>query len=347
MTDTDFQAEQPATRSAITIVDIARLAGVNPSTVSRALAGSRAVTEETRRRIGEIARANGYVANHSARRLRSRKAGQVLVMLPNIAAFSHPQIISGIEDALEEHGIGVIVGSTKGNAERETALAEQLVAGAADGVIILTGKIPESLSASPHYRHRIIAISRPVDIPNVAFVGIDDRRAAHDATRHLLSLGKSEIVHLSGPSDSPIFTARARGYADAMTEAGLADRIEVIHLPAFTIDAGRAAMQQLRSRQARLSAILCANDELAFGAIQVAKELGMRVPEDVAFVGFDDHPVSGAFTPTLTTIKIPRHRLGYTGAKALVQHLKNGKVSLMTEYLPHTLCVRESCGSKQ
>ncbi|MFK0386353.1 LacI family DNA-binding transcriptional regulator [Agrobacterium sp. NPDC090273] len=341
----ETQKERPA--AAITIVDIARLAGVNPSTVSRALAGSEAVTEQTRKRIREIAQANGYVANHNARRLRSRKAGQVLVMLPNIAAFSHPQIISGIEDALEEHGIGVIVGSTKGNAERETALAEQLVTGAADGVIVLTGRIPESISASPHYRHRIIAISRPVDTADVAFVGIDDRQAAYDATRHLLSLGKSEIVHLSGPSDSPIFTARARGYTDAMTEAGLAGRVEVIHLPTFTIDAGRAAMQQLRSREAPLNAILCASDELAFGAIQVAKELGIRVPEDVAFVGFDDHPVSGAFTPPLTTVKIPRHSLGYTGAKALMQHLEDGNVSSTTEYLPHTLCIRESCGSKQ
>ncbi|MCE6075270.1 substrate-binding domain-containing protein [Agrobacterium vitis] len=331
-------------KSNFTIVDIARLAGVNPSTVSRALAGSHSVTEETRDKISAIARENGYIANHSARMLRSGRANQILVIVPNIAAFAHPEVILGIEEALEERNIGVIVGSTKGNHERELALARQLVTGAADGLILLNGSLPSELSELRQYTRRIVAVSRPVDFPGVAFVGIDNEAAAFEATQYLISLGRTRITHLAGPEQSSIFAARAKGYRDAMAEASLQMHTEVLHLPLFNIASGRQAMREILTRRHLPDAVLCASDELAFGAIQASRELGIKVPDQIAFVGFDNHPVSEAFSPPLTTVAVPRKQLGYVGAQTLLRSMSEDSDEGGTQLLPYELIVRASCG---
>lgn len=331
-------------KTSITIVDIARLAGVNPSTVSRALSGSQSVTEETRNRIAAIAKANGYVANHNARMLRSRQAHQILVIVPNIAAFSHPDVILGVEEALEEHGIGVIVGSTKGNEERENTLARQLITGTADGLILLNGRVPEEFQGLPQYAKRIVAVSRPVDFPGVPFIGIDNESAALEATQYLISLGRSRILHLSGPRESSIFAARAKGYQAAMAEAGLEADAEVMHLPFFTITSGRQALRDILTRRHLPDAVLCASDELAFGAIQSCREVGIKVPEQIAFVGFDNHPVSEAFSPPLTTVSVPRRDLGYIGAQTLLRSIADDLTETQAQILPYELIVRASCG---
>ncbi|NTG45786.1 LacI family transcriptional regulator [Agrobacterium rhizogenes] len=328
----------------ITIVDIARLAGVNPSTVSRALSGSRSIPEETREKIAAIARENGYVANHSARMLRSRQANQILVVVPNIAAFSHPDVILGVEEGLEEHGLGVIIGSTKNSEDRELALVRQLVTGAADGVILLNGRIPSQFHELPQYKRRIIAISRPVGIPGMSFIGIDNQGAAYEATQYLASLGRKRIMHLSGPEQSSIFSARAEGYRKAMAEAELQEHAEVLNLNAFTIASGRNAMREVLTRRHLPDAILCASDELAFGAIQVCRDAGVAVPDQIAFVGFDNHPVSEAFSPPLTTVSIPRRDLGYVGAKMLVKTMMDDVAECSSQLLPYELIVRASCG---
>lgn len=331
-------------KSNITIVDIARLAGFNPSTVSRALSGSGSIPQETRDKIAAIASENGYIANHSARMLRSRQANQILVVVPNIAAFSHPEVILGIEEALEEHGIGVIIGSTKNSEDRELALVRQLITGAADGLILLNGRVPSQFQELSQYKRRIVAISRPVDIPGVPFIGIDNEAAAFEATQYLASLGRKRILHLSGPGPSSIFHARADGYRNAMAEAGLQEHAEVLHLNAFNIASGRDAMRDILTRRHLPDAILCASDELAFGAIQMCRDARVAVPDQIAFVGFDNHPVSEAFSPPLTTVSIPRRALGYLGAKTLIQMIADDETEPSSHLLPYELIVRASCG---
>lgn len=344
MTIPKSKSQPVSSKASITIVDIAKLAGVNPSTVSRALSGSSAVTALTRARITDIARENGYVANHNARMLRSRRANQILVIVPNIAAFSHPEVILGIEEALEEHNIGVIVGSTKDNEERELALARQLITGAADGLILLNGRLPSELGELPQYNRRIVAISRPVLSPGIAFIGIDNQQAAQEATLYFVSIGRKRILHMGGPEQSPIFAARAQGYRNAMRQAGLDGIIDLQHLPAFNIVAGRQAMRDILNRRQLPDAILCASDELAFGAIQVARELGISVPQQIAFIGFDNHPVGEAFSPPLTTISVPRRRMGFLGAQTLLQSIQDDRPISDFQLLPYEFLVRASCG---
>ncbi|WP_260690144.1 substrate-binding domain-containing protein [Rhizobium leguminosarum] len=160
----------------------------------------------------------------------------------------------------------------------------------------------------------------------------------------MLSLGRSRILHMAGPEQSPIFTARAQGYRNAMRQAGLHEHSEVQHLCLFDISAGREAMRSILSRRHLPDAILCASDELAFGAIQVAKEHRIKVPEQIAFIGFDNHPVSEAFSPPLTTICIPRRRLGFLGAQTLLRLIGGDRAIPEAQLLPCEFLARASCG---
>lgn len=346
MTDND-QPEQrrAAPPSRITIVDLARMAGVNPSTVSRALSGSSSVREDTRSRIVELAKKTGYVANHGARMMRSRRAAQILVVVPNIAASFYPQVILGVEEALADQDCGVIIGSTRNQPEREAALGQQLLNGSADGLLLLGGRISSDLLDIPHYRQRIIAISRRVANSGIACVTIDNRAAAAEATRHLLSLGHRDILHFAGPSRSPVFTDRVEGFRAAMHDAGLAAHGRVIEVQSFDIAAGRQAMRDLLATGQLPQAILCASDELAFGAMQIARQAGLHLPDDLAFVGFDDHPVGEAFEPALTTIALPRREMGQLGATMLLAGIRDGHQMPMDRILPYRLVVRHSCGA--
>lgn len=330
----------------ITIVDLARMAGVNPSTVSRALSGAAVVTDETRARIEELAKRTGYVANHGARMLRSRRAGQILVIVPNIAASFYPEVLLGVEEALDGKAFGVIVGSTRGSVERETSLAKELLTGSADGLLLLGGQLHSDLINLPQYRRRIIALSRPVPDAGIACVGIDNRAAASEATRHFILLGRREIVHLAGPHNSPVFAARVDGFMDAMREAGLEDKASVVTLSRFNIAAGRQAMLDLLAVGRLPQAILCGSDELAFGAMQIARQRGLLLPEDIGFIGFDDHPISEAFEPALTTIAVPKREIGLKGAEMLLASLNDDRCSPHNMTLSYELIVRRSCGAR-
>ncbi|MDQ0473456.1 LacI family DNA-binding transcriptional regulator [Labrys wisconsinensis] len=324
------------------MTDIARMAEVDISTVSRALANSPRVTEETKERIRRIVEETGYVVNHGARMLRSRSSNQILVLLGNIAATTFPEVVLGIEEAVQEHGYSVLVGSTHNDPERQEILANQLLTGAADGIILMTGLLPEVVRNFPNYEQHVVAVTRMVPDKRIPQVNIDNRAAMETAVAHLLALGHSRIVHLSGPLDSPTFQARAEGYRRAMRSAGA--HPAVIPSQAFNIQAGIEAMERLLALPDRPTAIICASDEMAMGAISLATGKGIRVPDDMSFVGFDDIPFSVVMNPPLSTIHIPRRDMGRAGGRILLRNLTEGAGKAENVVLRHELIVRGSCG---
>lgn len=329
------------------MVDIARLAGVDVSTVSRALADSSRVTDETKERIRKIVEENGYVVNHGARMLRNQMAGQVLILLPNIAATFFPEVILGIEETLQKDGISVIIGNTQYDKAREDALARQLLNGAADGIILLTGRIPEVLRSYPGFEKKVVAVSRAINEPEIPYVNIDNMKAIETAVLHLVGLGYTNIAHLGGPKGSPTFLARITGYQLAMEKAGLSAHIRIEAGDRFNIDAGREAMENLMRVGQAPAAVVCASDEMAMGAIRYARSQGLRVPQDIAFVGFDDIPFAAVYEPALTTIRTPRRKMGQLGAQMLLKNLKTSTIKPKSVTVEHELIIRESCGAQQ
>ncbi|MCA2411286.1 LacI family DNA-binding transcriptional regulator [Rhizobium leguminosarum] len=332
-------------KSRPTMIDIARLAEVDVSTVSRALAGSSRVTDETKQRIRKIVEETGYVVNHGARMLRNQMAGNILVILPNIAATFFPEVILGIEETVHKEGMSVIIGSTQYDRTREDELARQLLNGAADGIILLNGHLPDAVRSFPGFEQRIVAVSRAIEEKNIPYVNIDNEKAIETAVLHLIGLGYTDIAHLGGPRISPTFAARIKGYEMAMAGAGLADRARVEAVERFNIDGGQIAMEQLLKNGAPPEAIVCASDEMAMGAIRHARKNGLRVPEDIAFVGFDDIPFAAVYEPALTTVRTPRRKMGELGAQMLLKNLKNPSAKAKRIIVDHELVVRESCGA--
>lgn len=308
------QKTDPACAARPKMEDIARIAGVSVSTVSRALAGSPKVTGNTRARIEAAVRDTGYVVNQVAQGLRLQRSRQFLVLLPTIANPFFAEVVQGIEEAAGAAGYGVLVGSTEGEPEREAALARQLLTGGVDGLVLLTGRIPEGLGehAAPG---QIVAVSETIPGSRLPTVCIDNEAAAGAAVAHLLALGHRRIAHIGGPPGNVLTAQRARGWRKAMATAGI---IEPPVFGDFTMASGEAAMAALLARTPRASAVFCANDEMAIGAMKAAREAGLHVPASLSIIGFDDISFAAFTDPPLTTIRQPRRELGRAAVAALL-----------------------------
>lgn len=339
MSDVD---DGPPGRGRLKMADIARIAGVDISTISRALADSPRVTDETKQRIRQVVEETGYVVNRSARTLRAQRTGIILVMLPSIASSSFADVVLGIEEVVQEHGYNVIIGNTQYDPEREQRLGRQLLTGAVDGLILITGRLPAIVTEMADYDRRIVAVSRRLTDKSIPSVSIDNRAAARDMADYLVGLGHRRIAHLSGPLESPVFSARLESYREAMSAAALEDEIITSTAPSYDVAGGRGAMQALLTQGHRPTAVMCASDEMAIGAMQAARAAGIVVPADMAFTGFDDITLSEAYEPPLTTIRIPRHELGRVGAQMLLQSLDPRKARPRHNTLDYELVIRRS-----
>lgn len=329
-------------RKRLKMTDIARIAGVDVSTISRALADSPRVTAETKERIRRVVAETGYVVNHNARQLRAQRAGLILVMLPNIASSSFAEVVLGVEDAVREEGLNVVVGNTQYDAGREQVLARQLVTGAVDGLILITGRVPPIVIEMADFDRRIVAVSRPVEGHDIPFVSIDNLAAGRTIAEHMVSQGHKRIVHLAGPLESPVFRARRDSYLAVMQEAGLSCHSRTVVAPSYDLVGGRLGMEEMLAEGARPTAVICGSDEIAIGAMQAARAAGIVLPQDMAFSGFDDVAISEAYEPPLTTIRIPRRKIGERGARMLLQSLDMRKARPRSRTVDYELIVRAS-----
>lgn len=324
------------------MADIARMAGVDISTVSRALSGSDRVTGETRARIEEIVRDTGYVVNKTARILRDGRASQVLVIIPELSSKSYPEMVQGIIEALGEREINVLLGATQREPEREAELGKRLMTGVVDGIITITGSVPETILGMPDFERKIVALARPVVQPGVPWVTIDNYSASKEVMRHLYDMGHRRIVHIGGIMKSETFRARSAGYVDFMRDNGLAEHITVRPTDYFDSDAGVEVMKSLLAEGQRPTAVFCASDDLAIGAMAVARQAKLRVPKDVSFVGFDDLEIAALMNPPLSTVSVPRIEIGRRGAEALFSQIYEDTVAPAKIVLGHRLVLRES-----
>lgn len=294
--------------------DIARIAGVSVSTVSRALAGSPKVTDDTRARIEAAVRDTGYVVNQVAQGLRLQRSRQLLVLLPTIANPFFAEVVQGVEEEAAGAGYGVLVGSTENDPEREAVLARQLLTGGIDGLILLTGRIPEGL-AEQAAAGLLVAVSETIPGGRLPTIAIDNEAAAVAAVDHLLGLGHRRIAHIGGPPGNVLTAQRARGWRRALARGGIEDPPV---FGDFTMASGEAAMAALLARTPRPSAVFCANDEMAIGAMKAARAAGLDVPGDLSLVGFDDISFAAFTDPPLTTIRQPRREFGRAAVAALL-----------------------------
>ena len=310
------------TRRAVTIFDVARRAGVSTATVSRALAAPAQVAEATRNKVFAAIAATGYTPNATARNLRSKSTKMVLALLPGLGNSFWNVIINAVEEVLAKAGYGVIFGDTRNDPWRENHYDQLVRGGQVDGVLLFTGRLPREGFALLDRTIPITLVCNEVPgLEDLPLFEINNREAAREMTEHLIAKGHRRIAHITGPATNPEARERLRGYADALTAAGLPIADELIWPGDFNFESGVTGAGRFLALRDKPTAIFAASDEAAVGCIKVLKDGGYAVPRDVSVAGFDGIDYSALYEPALTTVLQPRAELGRRAAENLVRRM--------------------------
>ena len=322
--------------------DIAQRAGVSTSTVSRALSGSSLIAEATVDRIRALADEYGYRPNVRARNFRTQKAMAVLIVVRDIGNPFYLEVFKGVERVARQAGYSVLMANTESDKEREIEYFEMLSDGLADGMILMTGAVPKSVRQRKSAHGHVVVALEMVEDFTVPQILIDNEAAAVKAVEHLIGLGHTRIAHIAGPIPEGMSIRRQKGYCMAMQAAGLEIPSNYMCRGDFSLQSGEWCAQALLKSERRPTAIFAANDEMAFGVIRQAYQLGLSVPADLSVIGFDNIAFSEAFLPSLTTISQPRLDIGERAMSVLLD-LMNGKAPPADPtILPTQLLVRET-----
>jgi LacI family transcriptional regulator len=352
-------------RPQITIDVVAAEAGVSASTVSHVLNGRAAtarISQATSERVRNAARRLGYTPNHAARSLRRQRTGIIAVLAWRLSSPFFADIATGVRNVAQQHGcqVGVIdAGAT--DREVEIRALASLRTGICDGVIVATGTHSRRGPATEALLELVesgIPVSLVADRspdPAVPAIDVDHAHGGYLATKHLLDLGHRRIAHLTF-ADAPLErdapgsqALRYRGYRQAFGELGLEPDPSWLFRGPREIEGGRTMLYDLLGRfpdhDTRPTAIAAFNDRTAIGVLRGCYEAGVRVPEDVALIGFHDIPTARYTTPALTTIGHPLIELGEMAADSLFTLIDGGDVAERDRTVPVSLVVRESCGT--
>ena len=331
----------------ITLKDLARLANVSPSTVSRALAGHPSISETTRRKVKELARAHEYSPNHLARGLVTRRSNLIGLLVPDITNPFFSEWAQAAELEASKHGYAVILCNTMRRRAQEDQHIRML------HELRVTGLLTCSLDPTNPTIRDLSTASSPVvfcdpELPQgvaASLVRSDSVEGARLATQHLIALGRKRIAHLAGSEDSIATRQRVEGYKRALGEAGLPFLPNCVVSTEYSEAGGYESIQKLLDSEPEVDAVFAANDLIAVGAMLGAGLLGRRVPEDLAVVGFDDIRLASLVEPPLTSIRIHAREMGRTGMEILLDHLKHPDRPYAVVELEPTLIVRKSCGA--
>lgn len=335
------------TMSSVTIKDIARVLAVAPSTVSMALNDHPRISQTTKRRVKAIARKLHYRPSLIARAMVRKQTHLIGLIVTDIMSSFFPQIIQGIEDVISKRFYSAILCATNDEARREREYLTLLREKRVDGIIAEPAGGPRNLRLWRELAARkipLVAILRRLPADDMIYVGVDNFKGGYIAAQHLIQRGHEIIGHLAGPRSLQISTDRCEGFMAALQENGLGVHKQLIIAAKFNWEAGYRAMGEMLRRQPRPTAVFCASDIVAIGASYAIRESGLRVPGDIALVGFDDLFFASFAEVPLTTVAQPKYELGALAAKKL-QALMQGKTTKSAVLEPR-LVIRDSCGGR-
>lgn len=306
-----------------TIEDVAALAGVSIATVSRAINEPTKVADATRRRVTEAIARTGYTTNAMARSLRMRRSNMILILAPDVGDPNFSNILVGLETEASKRGYGVLIGNTQNDPSRETDYLRFISSNQADGLILFTGHLPYGYGqdGSEARLPPMVAVNEPVSAANVPFVGVDNFEGARIATEHLLSQGHRRVAFIGHAPGREINRLREEGYRTALAGAGLPLDPRLIIDGDGTIESGRAAAELMFVRDALPTAFFCVNDATALGVIIALNARRYDLPRQFSVMGFDDISFASFVSPSLTTMKQPRHRIGEAAMELLLEML--------------------------
>jgi LacI family transcriptional regulator len=322
------------------IGQVAQLAGVSATTVSHALNGRRPVSAETRRRIMEAIAELGYRPNVMARGLRAGRSLTIGLVIPDITNPFYPVLARGVQDVLGPAGYDEIITNTNGARDLERAALDKMISRQVDGVAFAVFHThADDLQPVIDAQIPVVRLGGRAAQTGVDLVHSDDEGGAREAVNHLIHNGYRRIAFICGPAAQGPAAERVAGYRAALAEAGIGPQQNMVVHTDFSRAGGAHGVEKLIRQRKRPDAVLCANDMMAIGALDAARERGLRVPDDLAVMGFDDIEAATLVTPQLTTIANPAREIGMACARLLLDRI-NGVAGPPKEIVIPTRLVR-------
>ena len=342
----------PKPRASVTLKDVAERVGITSAAASMALSDHSRISEKTKEAVRNAAADLGYVPSSVGRALRNQRAGAIALIVPNTSqhVFGHlyfTHVLTGISAAANARDVQVLLSTTADTGEkREVAAYERVVRSrSADGAIVTSAAVTdEGLEALVTTGLPVVLIGNFPYLPNAISVGIDDVAASRDITNHLLvAHGRTHLVHVTGPLDHQTGIDRRLGFLAAVSDGGVAEHSTVVDGD-FSEESGYAAIESLLVAGVEFDGVVFANDDMAFGGLTALKEHGVRVPEDVSIVGFDDFGLSRLTSPGITTVHVPAEEMALNATERLFEIIAGNADGPGQQQLAVRIVERESCG---
>lgn len=339
--------------SQVTIKDLARELGISPSTVSRALKDHPDISPDTKKAVNALAEKLNYQPNIIALSLRQSKTNTIGVIVPEIVHFFFSTIISGIEDVAYKNGYNVIISQSNESYEREKSDLKALFNSRVDGLLISVSRETQDFDHFKSVFERgmpMVFFDRAVDALETSKVIVDDEDGAYQATTHLIEQGCKKIIHLAGPEHLDISKKRTDGYIKALGDHNLmASSDMIITCNEGSIEAAKEIILNLLKKKNRPDGIFTSNDLTALGAMQAAKEMKIKIPDELAIIGFSNWQVASFTEPSLSSVDQPGYEMGKQAAELLLREVDSKEdkfVEPQVKMLPTKLIIRESSRRK-
>ncbi len=331
-----------------TISDVAKRAGVAPVTVSRVINNASNVSASTREKVQQAIEALGYVPSGAAQSLRSKRTRSLALLVPDITNAFWTTVARGVEDAAQSHGYSILLCNTDESTAKQQRYLDVVISQRVDGAIIAPyDSNAENLAKLRHRNISTVIIDRHIEGWDVDTVIGDSISGARALVQHLINLGHKQIVLISGPVNTSTSMDRVAGYYIALNEAGIPFEPNLIKYGEFRSASGEQLTLEVLDGGLKPTAIFAANNVIAMGVVDALEKRGLRVPQDIALVCFDDLPNTSHFFPFLTVAIQPAYEMGVNAAQLLLSRL-DAEVHLQPRHvvLPTRLIIRHSCGSK-
>jgi DNA-binding LacI/PurR family transcriptional regulator len=334
-----------STMSRITIVDVARQAGVSIATVSRVLNGTAPVDAETAERVRRTVAALNYIPHAAARTLASRRTNTIGLLLPQIQGAFFQPLVRGVEEGVRENGFNLLIHTTH-NPHLEHLPSQRLAEHNTDGLLAFTNSLDANELA------RLEAVSFPLVLLyqsspaglKIPCVTIENQAGARELVDHLIRVhDRRRIVFLRGPAGHEDSGRREKGYREALRASGIRYDPSLVRTGGFDPDEALRVVEEMHNRGLAFDAVFAGDDDAAVGVYQFLRQAGLRVPQDVAVAGFDDQCFAGSLDPPLTTVRAPTEQVGREAARMLIARLQGQPVDVL-RVLPVEMVLRESCG---
>jgi LacI family transcriptional regulator, repressor for deo operon, udp, cdd, tsx, nupC, and nupG len=341
--NSEYRNKKGTKNKMVGIVDVAKMANVSTATVSRVLSKPETVTEKTTEKVLMAIEALNYHPNLLARQLRRLETKTILVVVPDITNPFFSKVLRGIESVAAAKGYQVLLVDTGNDVERENGYLNILQQKKADGIVLLTARIDSQLVEDLARSFPVVLACEYIEGSRIPTVSIDNISGARKATEYLIDLGHERIGCITGPLEVVLSRDRLKGFYQAMASKNLTIEPVLVQEGDFSFDSGFNLMMKFFALGKLPTAIFAANDEMAMGVMKAVKSKGLKVPEDISVIGFDNLKFSSIFEPGLTTIAQPAYEIGENAMELLVKLINKEEVNQKQIILSDQLVLRESC----